>query len=117
MHDMHRTCALCASPLPVQTGRGRPRKFCKGCAAPAGAAGRAWREANPDAVARYNAARRVGPSELVCAYCGQTFTSRRRDTLTCGFRCRMRRKARMQREKSREATAIISRDIPRRTPA
>jgi hypothetical protein len=117
MHGMNRTCALCTAPLPVQTGRGRPRKYCAGCVPSKSAAGRAWREANPERVAAFNAARRKGPAELECQYCGALFTSRRRDTLTCGFRCRMRRKARMQREKSREATAIISRDIPRRTPA
>jgi hypothetical protein len=46
-----------------RNARGRPRKFCWMCA-PAGDMARimrAWRKANPEKVAAYNASRRIYP--------------------------------------------------------
>ena len=54
-----RSCESCgASIAPSGAGRGRPRKRCASCAADRSALGRAWRAANPNRVAAYNASRR-----------------------------------------------------------
>ena len=57
---------------------------------------RAWREANPEAVAEYNRRRReeraaeLAPLERVCVVCGRTFTPARRDARSCSRKCRAR---------------------------
>ena len=46
---------------------------------------REWRRRNPEAVARYNRARRTPPTELACVECGENFAGRK-DRLLCGRR-------------------------------
>src|SRR5436190_15770793 len=55
---------------------------------------RQWREENREAVAAYNASRRVPPSELVCSECEGEFRGRP-NKLTCSDACRAKRKARL----------------------
>lgn len=59
-------CASCGGPLPAQSGRGRPRKFCVECVPRVREAGKAtvsrlWRETNPGRVDAYNEGRRQHP--------------------------------------------------------
>ena len=52
-------CESCGAPIADATPlRGRPRLRCRACAADKGALARAWRSANSDLVAQYNAGRR-----------------------------------------------------------
>jgi ferric-dicitrate binding protein FerR (iron transport regulator) len=68
---------------------------CRECV---GAYNRQWREANPEHVARYQAAKRaqyaagLEPLERKCMNpdCGKTFTPSRRDAKTCSKACRDR---------------------------
>jgi hypothetical protein len=64
------TCDTCGASLPPYRGLGKPRVRCPDCAADRSALGRAWRLANPEAVAAYNARRRTG-----CAMTGAPWRS------------------------------------------
>lgn len=60
-----------------------------------------WRERNPEAVAAYNAARRIGPRERECVDCGASFTAGERGP--AGVRCRDCRAARRaEKQRARE---------------
>ena len=96
-----RWCSRCRQWLDV--GEFRPDKnnptglhpWCRSCVS---AYSREWREANPEAVARYQAQQRAeyaaerGPLERGCVNpeCGRTFTPTRRDARTCSKTCRDR---------------------------
>ena len=88
-----RWCSSCRRHLPVESFSmsrvdlsGRQGK-CKECSS---AYHREWREHNRATVERYNAERRVGLHELVCANCGKSFTARQGNAKTCGKPCRDR---------------------------
>lgn len=56
---MSKLCDMCAAVLPPYSGRGRPRKRCEACGADKSALSAAWRTANREKVAAFNAARRI----------------------------------------------------------
>lgn len=83
-------CDTCGRRMPPPRGRGRPRKRCELCAADKSALGRAWRAANPDAVAEYNDGRRQQLRARTCRECRDRFTPTRRDSWYCSETCRRR---------------------------
>ena len=82
-------CEQCGGPFEPNQ-RGRPRRFCGLCSAPAVAAAR-WREDNAEKRAAYNVGRRVAPKPKVCVVCGEPFTPQRSDCQVCSDICRWAR--------------------------
>jgi hypothetical protein len=98
------------------------REWCPGCrqyppleafAVPSGVAGRCrscrgqyvrqWRERNPEAVAAYNEARRLGPRERKCIECSIVFLAGKRGpAATRCINCRRARKLEQRRELRRK---------------
>ncbi len=78
------TCAACGTNFAYE-GRGRPRRYCRECVPPGTT--NAWRAANPQRVAQYNAARRLPTEQRPCLVCGMQFTTGRVARQYCSRRC------------------------------
>jgi hypothetical protein len=101
-------CEACGRGFGRCPGRGRPRKFCEVCVPPGSgrAATRAWRAANPEAVAASNVARRRVPVERKCEECCESFEARRTDARFCSRTCAARSQRRRKSEAQVEATRV-----------
>jgi hypothetical protein len=77
--------------LPDRWSDSWPRSRCRACRS---GYAREWRARNPEAVAAYNEARRIGARECVCVDCGGDFTAGRRgpaSTRCAGCRAKAKR--------------------------
>lgn len=94
-------CCSCRRWLPVEAFRPNSvyrdgvDSWCRPCHAQAVAT---WRANNPEYVAAYNAARRIGPRELECIGCGVMFVAGSRGPASSRCRdCRHQRKIEQRR--------------------
>lgn len=63
---------------------------------------REWRAAHPEAIARYNAERRLGPRERDCVDCNKSFTYRNAVVVRCPD-CRREHKREQRRRRGRRS--------------
>jgi hypothetical protein len=90
----HKRCARCQERLPIGDFRPNAKlrdglhSWCRPCC---DEYRRQWRSAHPEAIARYNAARRLGERERECVDCGESFAFRSAVAVRCPG-CRRRRK-------------------------
>jgi hypothetical protein len=83
-------CARCRQTLPAEAFRPNPKMrtgLSSCCQSRSAARTRRWREANPEYVAAYAAARRTPPARLVCSECGREYEGRR-GRLVCSRKCK-----------------------------
>ncbi len=107
---MLRVCESCGTGF-EQSGKGRPRRWCRECSPSVGEAGRAaaaaaWRELNPDAVQAFNVSRqKPRHGYLTCSECGRDFHNPRlmpggrragHDPKTCSDACARKRRTRVR---------------------
>jgi hypothetical protein len=105
--DTREYCTSCQRWLPREAFPSNQRmrsglsSHCRACHAEAN---REWRERNPDAVAAYNEARRIGPRQARCVECGASFQAGRRGPISDRCRrCRRTRRLEQRRELHRKA--------------
>jgi hypothetical protein len=95
-----RRCTRCKEVLPFSAFRPNLKlksgwnSWCRGCCAESS---RQWRQAHPE----QNERRRIPPTKLKCAECGEGFEGRR-DRVVCSRRCKDRRYGRLHPEELRE---------------
>jgi hypothetical protein len=68
-------CTGCLRHLPASAFRACGSEADSKCRACHAETHREWRARNPEAVAAYNEARRIGPRECTCVVCGAVFTA------------------------------------------